>query len=151
MADGRSGGQAVDSAWKPTDGVLAGADRLAKDLEEAVHIRTAGRAPWTPPVVSCSAGRAQHVEAVVEAAERHREFLAQGRLEPERRRKRAAQVERVVSERLADAIWEERGYRAAVEALLDGERTPYDVASRVLASLVERIGPVDATTLERTP
>lgn len=117
----------------------SGADRLVIDLDEAVHIRTAGKAAWVPPVVSCSAGTADGVEAVIEAIERHRGFLSEGRLAGERARKRAEQVKRVVSDRLNDVLWGELGYDRLVEGLLDTDATPYDVAARVLDSLAAGI------------
>lgn len=127
-----------------------GADRLVIDLDEAVHIRTAGKAAWVPPIVPCSAGTGDGVEAVIEAIERHREFLSEGRLARERGRKRAEQVKRVVSERLDEAIWGELGYDRLVEGLLDTDATPYDVASRVLDSLLAGIPAAPGAVAEST-
>ena len=129
---------------------VAGADRLAADLEEAVHLRGSGRLAWLTPVVSCSAGVASGVEGVLAAVDAHREHLAaDDRLEVSRRAKRVEQVERVVSERLGEAIWGARGYRARVEALLAGETTPYNVAARVLALLLDGIPAVGAHAARR--
>ena len=118
---------------------LPGAERLASDLEEAVHIRTAGKGDWTPPVVSCSAGTARGVEAVFEAIEAHRRYMADGPLAEARRAKRVEQVKRVVSERLQEGVWEARGYGAGIQALLDRWDTPYDVASQLLETLLKGI------------
>lgn len=125
-----------------------GADRLVLDLEEAVHVRTAGRADWVPPVVPCSAGLGKGVEDVIAAVRRHREHLGQeGRLEAQRRRRRVEQVERVVSERWREAVWVRGGWRERVRGLLDGARTPYDVASEVLDQLLAGRDPeADGTT-----
>lgn len=116
-----------------------GADRLVVDLEEAVHIRTAGKEVWPPPVVSCSAGTQEGLERVIEAIESHRSHLEGDRLEAHRRRKRVDQVKRVVSEKLEEVIWEQQGYARAVEARLGGEETPYDVAAHVLGELLDQI------------
>jgi len=119
---------------------LKGSDRLADDLEEAVHIRTAGKDLWEPPVVCCSAGTAADVEGVIEAVTAHRAHLQTGDLEPRRKAKRVEQVQRVVTERLGEAIWTGCGYHEQVQTLLDGENTPYDVASKVLDVLLDGIG-----------
>jgi LAO/AO transport system kinase len=118
---------------------LPGAERLAGDLEEAVHLRTAGKREWTPPIVCCSAGTGKDVEAVLEAVAQHRAFLEDGRLDAVRRRKRSEQVKHVVSERLGEVIWQGQGYGALVQTLLDKRHTPYDVAQRVLADLLGKI------------
>jgi len=118
---------------------LPGADRLANDLDEAVHIRTAGKDMWAPPVVSCSAGTGRDVEGVLDAIAKHRAWLEDGRLEVVRREKRSAQVKHVVSERLGDVIWQGQGYADTVQALLDQRHTPYDVAHRVLDDLLGKI------------
>lgn len=114
---------------------IAGADRLASDLEEAVHIRLAGRSEWVTPVVSCSAGRGQGVENVLAAIEAHRTYLGAGRLDAHRAAMRLAQVRRTVGEALDMALWERGGYAARVEGLLASGRTPYDVAEEVVAEL----------------
>lgn len=114
-----------------------GADRLVLDLEEAVHVRTAGRSTWAPPVVSCSAGMGKDVDKVLGAIETHRAWLGEeGRLEDLRRERRVEQVERVVSERWREAVWDNGGWRERVRGLLDGASTPYDVASAVLEQLL---------------
>ena len=118
---------------------MPGADRLMVDLDEAVHIRTAGKDVWTPPVVSCSAGTGEGVDRVLEAIGAHRKWLSGDRLETVRRGKRVEQVKRVVSERLEEVIWNAQGYADEVEALLQREETPYDVAARVLAELLDQI------------
>ncbi|MCP3916537.1 MAG: methylmalonyl Co-A mutase-associated GTPase MeaB [bacterium] len=119
---------------------VSGAARLALDLEESVHIRATTRKhdeeKWVPPVVSCSAGTASGVDAVIEGVESHRRFLADGRLEGARGAKRVEQVQRVVTERLAEGVWDARGWRTEVEVLLGSGDTPYDVASQVLGEIL---------------
>ncbi len=126
---------------------VPGAERLAMDLEEAVHLRTAGPrhvAAWVPPVVQCSAAKAEGMEALLDAVARHREYLQGGELEATRARKRAEQVQRVVSERLSEALWGELGYGALVKSFLDAGSTPYDVASDVLSRVLAGV-PVAAS------
>lgn len=115
-----------------------GAERLATDMEEAIHVRTAGKGVWVPPVVSCSAGKNEGVEAVTEAVGRHRAWLVARGLEERRLTRRRDQVERVVSDRWREAVWEKGGWRARVEASLGVEgATPYNVAAEVLQALLE--------------
>jgi LAO/AO transport system kinase len=84
---------------------LAGAHRLASDLEEAVHIRLAGRDRWMTPIVMCSAGRGTGVAGVLEAVASHREHLGVLGLGELRAQKRAAQVRLAVGEFLEDSVW----------------------------------------------
>lgn len=112
-----------------------GADRLASDLEEAVHIRLAGKSEWITPVVSCSAGRGQGVELVLAAVEAHRAWLSAGRLAAHRASMRLAQVRRTVGEALDQALWERGDTTSRVEGLLASGRTPYDVAGGIVAEL----------------
>ena len=128
-----------------------GAERLADDLEEAVHIRHAGKEGWSPPVVLCSAGTNKGVENVLDAVERHRLALGES-LAEHRRSKRVDQVERVVSERWRRAVWERGGWRARVRTALGEEgATPYNVASAVLDELLPAQGQVtpETATLEK--
>ena len=74
---------------------MPGADRLATDMEESVHLRTAGRDVWTPPVVTCSAGRRDGVDRVLAAIRSHREHLIDHLAE--HRRGRVQQVRQVTT------------------------------------------------------
>jgi LAO/AO transport system kinase len=122
---------------------VSGADRLAMDLEEAVHVRRLRRESegeeWTTPVVRASAGRREGVADVLAAVERHREFLRGGHLEAHRRRMRLGQVRRVLGQGLDETVWERLGYGARVEALLAEGGTPYDIAADVLAEIAARL------------
>lgn len=117
-----------------------GADRLARDLEEAAHIRQAGKDVWQTPVVSVSAGRRQGVAELWAAIDAHREWMSVGtRLDERRRVQRLAQVKRVVVEHLDEALWHERGYAEAVNAMLDEDVTPYGAAAKVLGDLLSAL------------
>ena len=129
-----------------------GADRLANDLEEAVHVRSTSRSAgdeeeqrWVAPVVRCSAGRGEKVEAVMEAMADHRRHLSGGRLQRRRARMRSEQIRRVVGERLDQALWGPVGCTREAQTLLEEGVPPYDVASRILQSLLDRIGARSAT------
>jgi LAO/AO transport system kinase len=115
---------------------LPGADRMLVDLEEAMHIRHAGRSPWQTPVVACSAATGDGVEEVVAAIERHREHLKSADLPARRREKRLEQVHRVLNERLGEHLWGSGGYGERARALLDSGRSPYDVVEELFSSLL---------------
>lgn len=121
-----------------------GADRLARDLDESVHIRMTGsgarKDSWQTPVVMASAGKCEGIGDVWEAVAQHRDHLAEGgRLEARRRKQRLAQVKRVVIEQLDEALWEERGYAEWVSTLLDQDVSPYVAAARVLEDLLKAL------------
>jgi len=110
---------------------LPGAHRLAADLEEAVHIRLAGKDAWQTPVVMCSAGRGKGVEKVLDAIDAHRAFLGEAGLAELRKQKRCGQVRLAVGELLDEALWGEGGYSQRVESELAAGRTPYEIANEV--------------------
>jgi len=116
---------------------LAGADRLATDLSEAVHIRLAGRGKWVTPVVRCSAGRGTGVEGVLEAVRAHREHLGADGLAAARKQRRASQVRLAVGELLDDALWSRGGYLHRVSRELEAGRTPYEIAEELTEALLE--------------
>lgn len=117
-----------------------GADRLVLELEDAVHTREVRRdSGWVVPVVSCSAGKGQGVEGVLEAMDAHRAWCAEHGLNQLRARKRSEQVRRVAQALLDSALWERGGWRERVESELASGRTPYDVA-RAVASQVLGMG-----------
>jgi LAO/AO transport system kinase len=115
---------------------LPGADRMLVDLEEAMHIRHAGRSPWITPVVACSAAKGEGVDNVVAAIERHREHLKNAGLAAKRREKRLEQVHRVLNERLAEHLWIRGGNSERARALLDSGRSPYDVVEELFSALL---------------
>lgn len=117
---------------------LPGADRMLVDLEEAMHVRLAGKSAWVTPVVACSAGRGDGIDDVIAAIERHREHLKTAGLAAKRREKRLEQVHRVLDERLALHLWGAGGNRERALALLDSGRSPYDVVEELFSALVER-------------
>jgi LAO/AO transport system kinase len=130
---------------------LEGAGRLVLDLEEAVAARSLplelptqppGRRlpePWVPPVVPCSAARAEDVDKVLAAVDAHRDQLEVQGLETARRERRLRQVERALAEDLFAALWEERGFRELAERELARHRPPFEVASSILGAILERV------------
>lgn len=120
---------------------LEGADRLVFDMEDSVRSRNVRRDDWTVPVVACTARGGEGLEAFVEAIDAHRAHLEKNDLEGTRRKKRLAQVKRVVGELLEEELWGPRGYTERVESALKSDSTPYDVASHVLATILRSTDP----------
>lgn len=127
---------------------MAGAERLADDLSEAVHTRAirndewAGKngEAWTVPVVLASAGRAQGIDKVLEAITAHRAMLescGESGLEDARRKKRVAQVRRVIDEELGARIWNTDELGARLEKALAAGATAYGVAAEVVDDLLQ--------------
>jgi LAO/AO transport system kinase len=125
---------------------LDGAEQLALDLEDAVRLRAIRRDArpdaWRVPVVACSARHGEGVERVLEALDAHRAWSTRGDLARTRAAKRAAQVQRVVRERLEDELWSRRVPAGWVESSLRGSTTPYDVAEEILRSTLRADGGV---------
>ncbi len=117
---------------------MSGADRLALDLEEAVHIRLAGRSDWVTPVVRASAGKDQGTQAVLEAVAAHRAHLGEEGLRARRRQMRLGQVQHTVLELLAEELWGSGGRDERILADLDAGRTPYDVAGELCEAILAR-------------
>ena len=117
---------------------MLGADRLAFDLEEAVHIRLAGRSEWVTPVVRVSAGKDQGTRAVLDAVAAHRAHLGEDGLAARRRQMRLGQVQHTVLELLAEELWGPNGRDERILADLDAGRTPYDVAGELCEAILAR-------------
>jgi LAO/AO transport system kinase len=115
---------------------LPGADRMLVDLEEAMHVRLAGRSPWITPVVACSAAKGDGIDEVLAAVEKHREHLKTRGLPAIRGEKRLEQVHRVLQERLGEQLWGPGGLGARARALLDSGHSPYDVVAELLSALL---------------
>ncbi len=116
---------------------VLGAERLASELLESVHLRTANKDDWEPPVVSCSAGRGEGVEAVLAAILDHRRHLGTALLAERRARMRVEQIRTAVMARLSEEWWGPLGHTVEVESLLSSGLPPHEVAARQLAGLLE--------------
>jgi len=119
---------------------LPGADLLIADLEDAISMRAFRRnsdaSEWKVPVVSCSAAKNQGLDDLVAAIDAHAVWSRENDLDALRRKKRVAQVRRVVSERLEEELWGRMGNTTRAEELLEQSVTPYDVAEEILGSIL---------------
>lgn len=129
-----------------------GADRVARDLELMLHLRSgqplgapdAGDADparaWPIPVYRAVAPSGEGVDAILAALDRHVAWLeASG----ERARRRRARIERRVREAVSRAlervVWKEHGGEAELERMLPdldaGTLSPYQAAARIVRAV----------------
>jgi LAO/AO transport system kinase len=138
-----------------------GADRLRQEIEVMLGIRRGNAfrhvsahhrpdakarrartgetaAPeWEPPVLATVASQGEGVAELVAALDRHRTYLeASGKLTEQRRRRLSERTRSLVERHLADWLWEETAASDALErrldAMVEGERNPYEVAAEIL-------------------
>ncbi|MGW1837237.1 methylmalonyl Co-A mutase-associated GTPase MeaB [Streptomyces sp. BBFR2] len=117
-----------------------GADATARELNHMLGLGAARAAgDWRPPIVKTVAARAQGVDEVVEALEKHRAWMEEHGVLARRRHARAAQeVETIAVTALRERIGDLHGDRR-LEALADrivaGESDPYRAADELIAGL----------------
>ncbi|AWK10816.1 methylmalonyl Co-A mutase-associated GTPase MeaB [Streptomyces spongiicola] len=117
-----------------------GADATARELNHMLGLGES-RAPgdWRPPIVKTVAARAQGVDEVVEALEKHRAWMEEHGVLAERRARRAAhEVETIAVTALRERIGDLAGDRrldALAERIVAGELDPYAAADELVAGL----------------
>ncbi|MEU4129230.1 methylmalonyl Co-A mutase-associated GTPase MeaB [Streptomyces wuyuanensis] len=117
-----------------------GADATARELNHMLGLGES-RAPgdWRPPIVKTVAARAQGVDEVVEALEKHRAWMEEHGVLADRRARRAAhEVETIAVTALRERIGDLRGDRrlgALAERIVAGELDPYAAADELVAGL----------------
>ncbi len=145
-----------------------GAERLAKELKMAIHLRT-GHAPtegsghhgaqmpstplpapadddgWEIPVLKTVAQNGEGVGEVIQEVDRHRAFLEHsGELERRRRQRAEARVRAVVERRLGQLAWAQGGagglLHQGLDRVLEGAGTPYSVAEAIVQNLLHPEG-----------
>ncbi|WP_432145912.1 methylmalonyl Co-A mutase-associated GTPase MeaB [Streptomyces sp. bgisy084] len=114
-----------------------GADATARELNHMLGLgesRTPG--DWRPPIVKTVAARAEGVDEVVEALEKHRAWMEERGVLAQRRRSRAAhEVETIAVTALRERIGDLRGDRrldALAERIVAGEMDPYRAADELV-------------------
>ncbi|MGW4027862.1 methylmalonyl Co-A mutase-associated GTPase MeaB [Streptomyces sp. NPDC004838] len=119
-----------------------GADATARELNHMLGLGEA-RAPgdWRPPIVKTVAFRAEGVDEVVEALEKHRAWMEEHGVLAERRRRRAAgEVETIAVTALRTRIGDLHGDRrlgTLADRIVSGELDPYRAADELIAGLTE--------------
>lgn len=94
--------------------------------------------PWEPPVFLTVASKGEGVEDVVDAIERHAEFLgASGQLVQRRRTRLERLTREVVDRTLRQMVWEggraDATLAAGLDRVVSGETSPYELAQRIVA------------------
>ncbi|KUJ64715.1 transporter [Streptomyces albus subsp. albus] len=117
-----------------------GADATVRELNHMLGLGEArGPGDWRPPIVKTVAARAEGVEEVVAALEKHRAWMEERGVLGERRRRRAAlEVETIAVTALRERIGDLHGDRrldALAERITAGELDPYAAADELVASL----------------
>ncbi|MBH5337049.1 methylmalonyl Co-A mutase-associated GTPase MeaB [Streptomyces pactum] len=117
-----------------------GADATVRELNHMLGLGEArGPGDWRPPIVKTVAARAEGVDEVVEALEKHRAWMEERGVLAERRRRRAAlEVETIAVTALRRRIGDVHGDRrldALAERITTGELDPYAAADALVAEL----------------
>ncbi|MFF5364699.1 methylmalonyl Co-A mutase-associated GTPase MeaB [Streptomyces scabiei] len=119
-----------------------GADATARELNHMLGLGES-RAPgdWRPPIVKTVASRAEGIDEVVEALEKHRAWMDERGVLADRRRARAArEVESIAVTALRERIGDLHGDRrlsALAERIVAGELDPYRAADELVTGLTE--------------
>ncbi|MFJ5551454.1 methylmalonyl Co-A mutase-associated GTPase MeaB [Streptomyces sp. NPDC093225] len=119
-----------------------GADATARELNHMLSLgESRGPGDWRPPIVKTVAARAQGVDEVVEALEKHRAWMEEHGVLAKRRIARAArEVETIAVTALRSRIGDLHGDRhldALAERVVAGAVDPYAASDELLASLTE--------------
>jgi LAO/AO transport system kinase len=119
---------AVNKADRP------GAADTVRDLEAMLEL--AGETTWRPPVVCTTATTGDGVEELWDAVVAHRDHLRERGEDTMRRRERLrAEVRSIVAERLleqAEGMCRGERFDALLDAVVRGDRDPYDAADALL-------------------
>jgi LAO/AO transport system kinase len=115
--------------------------RAARELSAALRFLRGPADDWQAPVVTCSGLHNVNLDRVWKHVQRHRAWLdSHGGLERKRRDQLVDWTRALVRERLLTRLEAEpvrRAVAAAEAAVLAGELTPDQAASRILAALDE--------------
>lgn len=138
-----------------------GADRLRQEIEVMLGIRRGNafrhvsahhkpdararkarvedgaQVEWEPPVLATVASQGEGIGDLVAALDRHRAYLeASGRLTERRRRRLMERTRSLVERHLAEWLWDETAAGDVLErrldAMVEGDRNPYEVAAEIL-------------------
>ncbi|GAB3644908.1 methylmalonyl Co-A mutase-associated GTPase MeaB [Streptomyces sparsus] len=119
-----------------------GADATTRELNHMLGLGEArGPGDWRPPIVKTVASRAEGVDEMVEALEKHRAWMDEHGVLAERRTRRAArEVESIAVTALRERMADLRGDRrlgALAERIVAGTTDPYAAADELVAGVTE--------------
>ncbi len=107
-----------------------GVRNTTRELRSMISLGDRGPDGWVPEIVTTVATRAEGVEVLVSAVERHRAWSAQsGDLHSRRLERIRREIEALALDRLRDEF---AGSRALAQRVLDGELDPYSAAQSLL-------------------
>lgn len=95
---------------------------------------------WEPPVILTSAVKGEGTELLIEALEKHREYLERsGELERRRRERIERLTREVVDRTLRQLVWHhsdaEVHLASGLDRVLRGERSPYELADEIVSAV----------------
>ncbi|WP_199545893.1 methylmalonyl Co-A mutase-associated GTPase MeaB [Streptomyces sp. N35] len=119
-----------------------GADSTVRELNHMLGLgESRGPGDWRPPIVKTVASRAEGVDEVVEALEKHRAWMEERGVLAERRTARAAhEVETIAVTALRERIADLRGDQrlgALAERVAAGSLDPYAAADELVSGLTQ--------------
>jgi LAO/AO transport system kinase len=119
-----------------------GADATARELNHMLGLgESRGPGEWRPPIIKTVAARAEGVDEVVEALEKHRAWMEERGVLAERRRSRAAhEVETIAVTALRERIGDLSGDRrldTLADRIVAGELDPYRAADELVEGLTQ--------------
>ncbi|HEX4961427.1 MAG TPA: methylmalonyl Co-A mutase-associated GTPase MeaB [Thermoanaerobaculia bacterium] len=113
-----------------------GVERTVRDLEMMLSIGEHGA--WLPPILKTVASREEGIDRMLDAIERHREFLAaSGEIERRRLSHLRLRVETILKERVVAAADRVLGVDREVERGHRQRLDPYRVADRLFSGVLE--------------
>jgi LAO/AO transport system kinase len=113
-----------------------GVERTVRDLEMMLSLGEHGA--WLPPILKTVAAREEGVDRLLDAIERHREFLrASGEIEHRRLSHLRLRVETILKERVVAAADRVLGVDREVERGHRQRLDPYRVADRLFSGVLE--------------
>jgi LAO/AO transport system kinase len=113
-----------------------GVERTVRDLEMMLSIGEHGA--WIPPILKTVAAREEGIDRLLDAVERHREFLqASGEIERRRLSHLRLRVETILKERVVAAADRVLGVDREVERGHRQRLDPYRVADRLFSGVLE--------------
>jgi LAO/AO transport system kinase len=117
-----------------------GADATARELNHMLGLgESRGAGDWRPPIVKTVAARAEGIDELLEALEKHRAWMDEHGVLADRRRARAAgEVENIALTALRSRIGDLRGDQrlsALAQRVAEGSLDPYAAADELLVGL----------------
>ncbi len=111
-----------------------GADRFVMDVEMTLQLGESLKdRDWHPPVIKASALKGEGISEIVDAIEKHREYLKQkGKFDENRARRYREEVEELVKERLWKRFVSQLSLNEIIDEAYRSGKSPYVVVREVM-------------------